>query len=179
MKAFFDIDTQIDFVVPAGALYSPGAERLIAPVATLNRYAAANGIALISTMCAHGEDAAEFKVWPPHCVLGTVGQQKPASTLIADKDRQIIVEKDALDLFTNPTLEPLLDRLGIDECYVYGLLTEYCVKCAAMGLLARGRKVKLVTDATASLNQGEGERVIEAFVAAGGECVSMADALRA
>ena len=29
MKAFFDIDTQIDFLFPAGSLYVPGAERLL------------------------------------------------------------------------------------------------------------------------------------------------------
>ena len=28
MKLYFDIDTQIDFLFPAGALYVPGAERL-------------------------------------------------------------------------------------------------------------------------------------------------------
>ena len=36
---FFDIDTQIDFVYPAGALYVPGAERILATVAELNRRA--------------------------------------------------------------------------------------------------------------------------------------------
>src|SRR6185437_14578387 len=36
-KAFFDIDTQIDILFPAGALYAPGAERVVEPVARLNR----------------------------------------------------------------------------------------------------------------------------------------------
>ena len=57
MKAFFDIDTQIDFVVPGGALYGPGAERVIPAVAALNRYAGEHGIPLISTMCAHPPNA--------------------------------------------------------------------------------------------------------------------------
>ena len=39
MKAYFDIDTQIDFVVPGGVLYNPGAERLIPEVARLNQSA--------------------------------------------------------------------------------------------------------------------------------------------
>src|SRR5581483_4392706 len=29
VKLFFDIDTQVDFMFPAGALYAPGAEKLI------------------------------------------------------------------------------------------------------------------------------------------------------
>ena len=85
MKAFFDIDTQIDFVFPGGALYGPGAERVIPAVAALNRYAGEHGIPLISTMCAHPEDAREFRVWPPHCVVGTMGQKKPAQKALLTK----------------------------------------------------------------------------------------------
>jgi nicotinamidase-related amidase len=55
------------------------------------------------------------------------------------------------------------------------VLTEYCVKCAIMGLLKSGRKVWLVTDAIAHYSQTEGERVIRDFVAAGGQCTSLAE----
>ncbi len=173
MKAFFDIDTQIDFVFPAGALYGPGAERVIPEVARLNHAAAEQGIPLISTMCAHPEDAREFLVWPPHCIVGTVGQRKPAATLLADRSRQIVVEKDDLDLFSNPDVLPLLDKLRIDECFVYGVFTEYCVKCAVMGLLKAGRKVSLVTNATAHLSETAGEAAVREFLAAGGQCVQL------
>ncbi len=161
MKAYFDIDTQLDFMVPGGALYGKGAERLIPKVAALNRYAAENGIPVISTMCAHTEDAEEFKDWPPHCVVGTFGQLKPAATLLAkhvtipntpaDIDvtgaQQIIVEKNNIDVFTNSNFLLLLDRLRIDECDVYGVFMDYCVKAAVLGLLKSGRKVRLITEA--------------------------------
>jgi nicotinamidase/pyrazinamidase len=172
MKAFFDIDTQNDFVVPGGALYAQGAERVIPEVAALNRYAGEHGITLISTMCAHPVDAREFSVWKPHCIIGTAGQQKPAATLLPDREKQIIVEKDDIDMFSNPSVLPLLDKLAIDECFVYGVFTEFCVKAAIMGLLKTGRKVSLVTEATAHLSQVEGERVVADFLAAGGHCVS-------
>jgi nicotinamidase/pyrazinamidase len=171
MKAYFDIDTQIDFVDPAGALYGKGAERVIPAVGELNRYAGEHGIPLISSMCAHTADSQEFKVWPPHCIKGTPGQRKPAETLLDDPAKQIIIEKDDLDLFTNPAVLPLLATLRIDECFVYGVFTEYCVKCAIMGLLKTGRKVSLVTRATAHLSEAAGESVIRDFVAAGGQCV--------
>jgi nicotinamidase/pyrazinamidase len=171
MKGYFDIDTQIDFVYPGGALYGKGAERIVPAVAELNREAAAQGIPLISTMCAHSEDSAEFRVWPPHCVVGTAGQRKAAATVLDDSSKQIIIEKDDLDIFSNPTVVPLLDKLAIDECLVYGVFTEYCVKCAIMGLLKTGRKVKLVTRATAHISEAEADRVIRDFIAAGGECV--------
>jgi nicotinamidase/pyrazinamidase len=171
MKAYFDIDTQIDFVDPAGALYGKGAERVIPAVGELNRYAGEHGILLISSMCAHTPGSGEFKVWPPHCIKGTPGQRKAPETLLADPAKQIIIEKDDLDLFTNPAVLPLLATLRIDECFVYGVFTEYCVKCAIMGLLKSGRKVSLVTRATAHLSEAAGESVIRDFVAAGGQCV--------
>ncbi len=72
---FFDVDTQIDFLYPAGALYVPGAETMVEQIAALNRFAGAHGIPLVSTMDAHSEDDPEFKTWPPHCV---VGDHRPA-----------------------------------------------------------------------------------------------------
>jgi nicotinamidase/pyrazinamidase len=192
MIAFFDIDTQIDFLFPAGALYGPGAERVLPAVARLNRHAAERGIPLISTTCAHPEDAREFRTWPPHCVVDTAGQRKPRATLLAkrvtipnrptDLDlgdaQQILLEKDDLDMFRNPNVPALLDRLGVGECLVYGVFTEYCVQCALTGLLKSGRRVSLVTEATARLSEVEGEKVVRNFIAAGGKRVALADALR-
>lgn len=172
MTVFFDIDTQMDFILPAGALYAPGAVTVLPNVVKLNRLAHQRGLPLISTMCAHGEDAAEFKGWPPHCVKGTLGQRKPAATLVPD---QIFIEKDELDLFSSPALEKMLDSLRITDCVVYGLLTEYCVRFAVMGLLARHRKVLLVTDAVHHLSASHASDVVRGFIAAGGSCILTAD----
>jgi nicotinamidase/pyrazinamidase len=171
MKAFFDIDTQLDFLYPAGALYAPGCERVIPNVAKLNAHAAAQKIPLISTTCAHTETPDEFKVWPPHCVKGCLGQRKPAATLVGGG--QIILEKNELDLFSNPEIERILQRLGITECVVYGVLTEYCVRLACMGLLSRGLHVTLVRDAIAHLSADAAWQMEEAFIAAKGEIVSL------
>jgi nicotinamidase/pyrazinamidase len=189
MKAFFDIDTQLDFVTPGGALYGPGAERLIPAVAALNRYAGENGIPLISTTDAHPENAAEFQVWPPHCVVGTFGQQKPCATLLPSRAivpydpawsaagslsaaSQLIIEKNDLDFFSNPHVPSVLSALEVTECVVYGVFIDYCVKFAIMGLLRSGRQVSLVTDASASISQEAGNQVIRDFVAAGGRLIS-------
>jgi len=190
-KAFFDIDTQIDFLFPAGALYARGAERVIEQVARLNRFAAESGIPLISSMCAHPENAEEFTVWPPHCVVGTFGQQKPAATLMerrvvipnaaldldigplnTDGAQQIVVEKNDLDLFSNPNIGALLDKIGADEFYVYGAFTEYCVNCAASGLVKRGRKVFLVSDAIAAADEAKGRETTERLLASGAALVT-------
>lgn len=192
MNAFFDIDTQLDFLTPGGALHGPGAERLIPAVAALNRYAGEHRIPLISTTDAHPENAAEFRVWPPHCVSGTFGQQKPAATLLARRATlpydpsfdlaalditasQIIVEKDDLDLFSNPHLPGLLSKINVTGCIVYGVFIDYCVKCALMGLVRSGRTVSLVTDASASISDHAGGEVIQEFIAAGGRLMASRD----
>lgn len=195
MKTFFDIDTQLDFMVPGGALYGPGAENLIAAIAALNVFAASHRIPLISTADAHPENAAEFQVWPPHCVAGTFGQQKPTATLLPKRAivpydpgfdlasldtavEQIIVEKNDLDMFSNPHVPALLEKVApkTAECYVYGIFIDYCVKCALMGLVQSGRKVLLVQDAAASISQEAGDHVIQEFLAAGGRLTTISQA---
>ncbi len=184
---FVDVDTQIDFLYPAGALYVPGAERLLPALEKLNRYAGAQGIPLLSTVDAHSENDPEFRNWPPHCVAGTAGQQKPQQTLLDKRAtvpnvaaeysiggaRQIILEKTANDCFTNPNLPGLLARLDAERYVVYGVVTEYCVRCAAMGLLATGKRVELVTDAIETLREEDAQRTYDEFTAAGGVLTSV------
>src|SRR5436190_21186967 len=186
---YFDIDTQIDFMYPAGALYVPGAERIVPAIGRLNRHAAANGIVVVSDMCAHSEDDPEFRDWPPHCVVGTTGQLKPQSTMLEKRAvvpntpvdiavegaEQIILEKQQLDLFTNPNLKRLLEILKADEYVVYGVVTEYCVGFAARGLLDTGRPVTLVTDAIRSLRDENASRTIEDFARRGGRVATSAE----
>lgn len=167
MTLFFDIDTQIDFMFPSGALYVPGAERIVPVVAELNRRAPL----VISTMCAHAENDPEFAVYGHHCVVGTVGQQKPAATLVGNPDRQILIAKQQLNVFSVPELMPLLNRLNADRYVVYGVVTEICVEFAAMGLLETGKRVEIVTDAVRCLDESKAARMFERFTAAGGVLV--------
>jgi len=184
---FFDIDTQIDFLYPAGALCVPGAEKLLPALTRLNHYAAEHAIVVVSTTDAHAENDPEFRAWPAHCVVGTPGQQKPAATLLErraviptvpgqysiDGAAQVILEKQALDLFTNPNLPGLLARLNAERYVVYGVVTEYCVRCAVLGLLATGEPVELVTDAIQSLDEAAARRTLAEFSSAGGRLTSV------
>jgi nicotinamidase/pyrazinamidase len=184
---FFDVDTQIDFLFPAGALYFPGAEKILKTLGALTRFAAANRLPIISTADAHSEDDLEFQTWKPHCVVGTAGQQKAGSTLLnqplvlgtdinsldAIRSRianaaQIIVEKQMLDCFTNPNLRPLLELLAPDRYLVYGVATEHCVRCAAFGLLETGARVEVITDAISGISASDEREVLQRFQSQGG-----------
>ncbi|HTW64969.1 MAG TPA: isochorismatase family protein [Bryobacteraceae bacterium] len=180
---FFDIDTQIDFVYPAGALYVPGAEHILPVIAELNRH----GPFVISTMDAHSEDDPEFQLYPPHCVVGTTGQHKPAMTLLDPRAtvpgnsvegvRQLILEKQKLDCFSSPHLDPLLAHFNADRYVVYGVVTEICVQYAAFGLLKTGKPVEIVTDAVKALDEQKARKMFDEFMARGGRLTTAAELL--
>jgi nicotinamidase/pyrazinamidase len=188
---FFDIDAQLDFLYPAGALYVPGAEQIVPAIARLNHYAAAHGIPVISTTDAHTENDPEFRDWPPHCVAGTTGQHKAEATLLEkrvvvpnrpcdlalDDAQQIVVEKQNVDAFTSPNLARILELLAADRYVVYGVVTEICVLFAARGLLQYGKPVTIVTDAVRSLTAEASDRALAEFRAAGGTLAQVGQAL--
>ena len=183
-----DIDTQVDFMVPAGALYVPGAERLLPLLRRIFQAAGERGIMVLSSVDAHAENDPEFASWPPHCVAGTLGQQKISETLLQDRAvipnpggaafdggrRQLIFEKQALDVFTNPNFGILLERHQERECAVVGVATEYCVRFAVEGLLRAGRKVRILTDAVSGINGADSDRVLAAAAAGGAELTTAA-----
>jgi nicotinamidase/pyrazinamidase len=171
---FVDIDTQIDFMLPSGALYVPLAERLIPALARLNRYAAEHGIPQISTLDTHAEDDVEFRQWPHHCIGGTLAHRKVADTVVPG---QILVAKGANDVFTNRDFAPLIRSLGAERSVVYGVVTEICVQCAAFGLLKMGLRVELVTDAVQHLSAGARDRMFREFTSGGGILVDSATLL--
>ena len=178
---FWDIDTQLDFMVPAGALYVPGAEKIIGAVGALNLHAASRNIPVISSVDAHLEDDVEFKTWPHHCVAGSIGQQKCAATLLEkrvaipnrpgsaaiDGAQQILLEKQTIDVFSNVNLGSLLHQLDAGRHVIYGVVTEICVMRAALGLSKSGARVEIVTDAIRSLSDDASAKAFGDFTAAG------------
>ena len=175
---FWDVDTQVDFMDPGGKLYVPGAEKIIPNIQRLNQWAASHQILVVSSTDAHQPSDPEFRDYPPHCLTGTAGQQKVPGTVLAkhlvmpnrkselpaelESYQQIIVEKQALDVFTNPNIETLLGKLGKDrEIILYGVVTEICVDRAARGLMSRGYKVNVVEDAIRHLEEEKGRATVD------------------
>lgn len=164
-KLYLDVDTQLDFVSPAGALYVQGAEKILDRIGALNREAIAGGHALIATMDAHTENDPEFATWPHHCVKGTLGQRKAEATVVAGAQ---ILEKVNVNCFTNPALEAMLAATGTKEAIVYGVVTEICVFHAAMGLTQRGWSVTVQQDATMHLDPAKRDAFFAELRSTGG-----------
>jgi nicotinamidase/pyrazinamidase len=118
-------------------------------------------------MDAHPEDDVEFSTYHPHCIAGTWGQKKPGVTLV---EGQILFEKVTVDVFDSPRAPELL---GWDRYIVYGVVTEICVRHAAIGLLKAGKKVELVSDAVKQLSDADAARFVADFENSGGTLTSV------
>ena len=66
-------------------------------------------------------------------------------------------------------------ELGAERAVVYGVVTEICVRFAAFGLLKRGLRVEVVTDAIQALDDSAARRMSSEFQAAGGYLTTLAE----
>jgi nicotinamidase/pyrazinamidase len=88
--------------------------------------------------------------------------------LAIDGARQLVVEKQTVDVFLCANLGRLVEQLQADRFVVYGVVTEICVLYAARGLLRMGKPVTVVADAVASLNSADSERALAEIRSSGG-----------
>jgi nicotinamidase/pyrazinamidase len=175
----WDVDTQVDFMLPDGKLYVPRAEETVGAMKSLVDAAREAGIVHVASADDHEltdpeiTDEPDFhNTYPPHCLRGTRGAQKIPETeqedplplslvpfppglvpdLVAGR-REILLLKKNFNVFTNPNADPLLDALDPAEIVVFGVATDVCDNAAILGFLERGRKVRFVEDAARGLDE--------------------------
>jgi nicotinamidase/pyrazinamidase len=169
----WDVDTQVDFMLPEGKLYVPGAEQTAPAMRRLVEAARAAGVVHVASADDHEltdteiSDAPDFSTtYPPHCLRGTYGARKIPETDQEDpvpitleplperylKGREFLLLKKSFDVFTNPNTDRLLDWLDPDEIVVFGVATDVCDDAAIRGFLDRGRTVRFVDDAARGLD---------------------------
>ena len=193
----WEVDVQRDFVLPGGNLYVSGAEKILPNVRRLTDAARQGRVFLVSHGDFHPPDDPEFKIFPPHCVKGTIGAELVPEALTEkvlrvpnDPDakipenlsefQQILLEKQTLSIFESRHADELVQKLGNHaEFIVFGVVTEYCVGFAVKGLLQRGRRVAVVQDAIETLKPEDGEKSVAEFVRFGARLTTTDEALKA
>jgi nicotinamidase/pyrazinamidase len=170
----WDVDTQVEFMLPEGKLYVPGAAETAPAMRRLVEAARAARIVHVASADDHeltdGEisDTPDYETtYPPHCLRGTRGAHKIPETDQADpvpltleplpdrylEGREFLLLTKTFDVFTNPNTDRLLQRLGPDEIVLFGVAIDVCDDAAIRGFLERGRKVRFVEDAARGLNE--------------------------
>jgi nicotinamidase/pyrazinamidase len=205
---FWDVDTQYDFIMPDGKLCIPGAVQLLPNLARLTQLAHkhAKRIRILASMCDHEESDPElssrpdFRVtFPPHCLRGSVGQMKVASSelsniwrvshrkIAAQRLKQklklhrgdLLILKKIFDVFSNPNTQAVVHHLDPKEIYVYGVALDVCDACVIEGLLRLGRpNLFLVRDATEAIDRGRGESLVKQWSLAGVRLISTDEVCR-
>jgi len=180
-KALLIVDVQNDFC-PGGALAVRKGDRIV-PV--LNKYIkvfSREKLPIFASRDWHPKETKHFKqfggLWPKHCIQNTKGARfhpelkLPEETIILSKgmdpDKDSYSAFQAIDSNGTDFLQ-LLKALGINELFVGGLATDYCVKSSVLDALKSGLKVNLLIDAIEGVNirPKDSEDAIEEMVIRG------------
>ena len=194
----WDVDTQVDFMLPGGKLYVPGAEQTAPAMRALVDAARVAGIPHVASADDHEltdeeiSDRPDFSAtYPPHCLRGTRGARKVPETEQEDpvpigltelperyfQGREFLLLKKHFDVFSNPNTDRLLQALDPDEIVLFGVATDVCDDAAIRGLVQRGRRVRFVEDAARGLDDERVAACTAAWREAGVEFTTSDDVL--
>jgi len=186
-----DIDTQRDFLLAGGnACISDHAEVLV-NIRRVMAWARHKGISIISTAEVHPNNNGSSLI--KHCLDGTWGQRKIRYTLLSNRIsfpadamnplpadlmlryRQIILHKRITDPFEEPRIERLFTEMLANEFILIGAGAEDAVEATAIGLLHRGKNVRIVVDALGSHNKRRGKLALRKMKAKGAKLIKTKD----
>lgn len=180
-RALIVVDVQNDFC-PGGSLAVPRGDEVVAPLNKLIQEFLERGEPVFKTRDWHPPQTKHFKVnggttWPEHCVQNTSGAEFNPD-LLDDMHIRIIskgqgLQDDGYSGFDGTDLALQLRRLGVEELWVGGLATDYCVKATVLEGLKEAFRVKALSDAMRPVERepGDGERAIEDMRKAGAEII--------
>ncbi len=182
-----DINTQRDFLLANGSACIRNHRKVLTNIRRMMAWAKRNDVRVISTC----------EVYPNHnggdeagyCIDGTEGQKKIRYTLLSNRAsfpadsstdypadilrqyRQVVLHKRCVDPFEEPRIERLLSEVRADNFIIIGAIAEGAVKATALGLLQRGRRVSIVTDAVGMINKREAKLAFRKMKAKGARLI--------
>ena len=178
-RALIVVDVQNDFC-PGGSLAVPDGDKVIEPLNRLIKEFLDNKEVVVKSRDWHKPTTKHFAayggVWPPHCVQETKGAEFHKDLI--DDSRIVVISKglgdeDCYSAFDGTDLAERLKKENVEELWIGGLATDYCVKNTVLDGLKNGFTVKAITEAMrpVDLKEGDGEKAIEEMKEAGAEIV--------
>lgn len=168
--ALLVIDVQNDFC-PGGSLAIEQGDKVVGPLNRIIDAFSSKGLPVLFTRDWHPQNHVSFLTrggrWPPHCMQGTQGARLhprlkvPRASIVVDKGDNS--EKEAYSGFQGTGLETILRALDVDEVFLGGIATEYCVKETAFDALRRGFRTSVMEDCVRAVEarKGDGRRALE------------------
>jgi nicotinamidase/pyrazinamidase len=179
-KALIVVDVQNDFC-PGGSLAVANGDEVVAPLNKLIKEFLDRGEPVYQTRDWHPAKTKHFAAyggtWPVHCVQGTRGAEFHPD--LSDDPRITIISKgidesaDGYSGFDGTNLAESLREEGVEEVWVGGLATDYCVKHTVLDALREGFEVRALADAMRAVNikPDDGAKAIAEIRAAGAKIV--------
>jgi nicotinamidase/pyrazinamidase len=187
--ALLVVDVQNDFM-PGGALGVKDGDQIIPAMNRSIELFLSRDLPVFYSRDWHPANHASFLagggIWPPHCVQQTGGARFFAELLVATPTRLFSKGTRAAEEQYSPfhaedeagsPLSVALQRLGIEDVYIGGLATDYCVLNTALDLLDAGYRVSVLTDAcrAVDVSANDGQKALETMIARGARSMSSRD----
>jgi nicotinamidase/pyrazinamidase len=199
VKALLIVDIQNDFL-PGGALAVKEGD-LVIPL--INKLMKGNFDLIIASKdwhpekhgsfaATHGKKSGEYIelkgleqiLWPEHCIQGTLGAEF-ANNLDTENFKKIFYKGTDVDIdsysafydnghLKSTGLGKYLKKHGVDQLYIAGLTTEYCIKYSVLDARNLGFETYVIIDACkpVNLNKGDEAAAIEEIKRAGAKILT-------
>lgn len=150
-KALIVVDMLKDFVDPDGKLYCGETAQAIVPFVRdkIEEFHRA-GNPVIFVMDHHAPDDPEFKMFPPHCIVGTGGAEVIEALPVAPGDYR--VPKTRYSGFFRTNLEEILQKEAPKEVHLVGVCTSICVMYTCADLRNRDMDVVVYQEGVADFD---------------------------
>jgi len=186
-KALLIVDVQNDFC-PGGALGVPQGDKIIPVINKYIKIFSRKKLSIFATRDWHPPRTQHFKdfggIWPVHCIQNTRGAafhpklKLPKDAILLYKGTDPL--KDSYSAFQAQELNGtgfahLLKLLKVNELYICGLATDYCVKSSVIDGLKHGFKVRLLLDAVkgVDLKAGDSQKAIKEMTHKGAKTLTL------
>lgn len=180
-----DLNTQYDFCAYNGAFPVANLNKLRRALRRMVAWTKRNGVPIISSIASHRASELSDNGHGRYCIDGSEGQKKVDFTLfprctrveldstltvpldVFHRCQQIIFRKRTEDLLGNPKADRFFTHLPVREFLLYGNTLEGSIKALALGLLARQKRVLIVTDCCGYWNAAAADLAIGQMLAKG------------
>jgi nicotinamidase-related amidase len=170
-----DIDTQRGFLLARSDACVKNHRKISASIRSVMAWAKRENIQIISI---NGISCNKNSCNNTNYHLGTDGSKKIRYTLLGNRasfpaddgnfvpvdliqqHRQLILYRRCIDPFDEPKIDRLLNEIQADEYILIGIGIENAIKATALGLLQRGKSVRVVVDALGSHNFREAKMAL-------------------
>jgi nicotinamidase/pyrazinamidase len=120
------VDTQEGFT-RQGNLASEATTAAIPRIRDIVEQERSAGTPIIFTKDSHVEDDLEFRMFPPHCIVGTDEHDLVEELRPYEREAESVIHKRRYSAFFETDLEQVLRRLDPSQVHVIGVCTDICV----------------------------------------------------